>query len=41
MSTATRPPTMSNGFPATCHDAVTQLNDLWDTDDLLGVVTLI
>lgn len=33
--------TMSNSFPATCHDAVTKLNDLWDTDDLLGVVTLI
>lgn len=33
--------TMRNGFPATCHDAVTKLNDLWDADNLLGMVTLI
>lgn len=33
--------TMCDSFSAACHDAVTQLNDLWDADDLLGVVALI
>lgn len=33
--------TMCDGFSATCHDAVAQLNDLWNANDLLGVVALI
>lgn len=33
--------TVSDSFPAARHDAVTKLDDLWDADDLLGVVTLI
>lgn len=41
MGSANCPPTMGNGFPATGHNAITKLNDLWDTDNLLGVVTLI
>lgn len=32
---------MSDCFSATCHDAVTQLDDLGDADNLLGVVALI
>lgn len=33
--------TMCDCFSATCHDAVTQLDDLGDADNLLGVVALI
>lgn len=35
------PLTMCDGFPATRHDAVAQLDDLRDADNLLGVVALI
>lgn len=28
-------------LPVTGHDAIAQLNDLWDADDLFGVVALI
>lgn len=41
MSSANLPLTVSDSFPATCHNAIAKLDDLWDTDDLLGVVTLI
>lgn len=33
--------TMCDGFPATCHDAITQLDDLGNADYLLRVVALI
>ena len=32
---------MGDGLPAAGHDAVTQLDDLGDADDLLGVVALV
>lgn len=28
-------------LPVAGHDAITQLNDLWDADDLFGVVALV
>lgn len=33
--------TMCDSFPAARHDAVTELNDLGNADDLLGVVAFI
>jgi len=35
------PRTVRDGFPAARHDAVAQLDDFGDADDLLGVVPLV
>lgn len=32
---------MGDRFSAASHDAVTQLNNLWNADDLFGVIPLI
>ena len=32
---------MCDSLPAACHDAITQLDDFGDTDNLLGVVPFI
>lgn len=36
-----RPLTVGNCFPATRHDAVAQLDDLGDADNLLGVIAFV
>ena len=33
--------TVGDCLPPAGHDAITQLDDLWDADDLFGVVALI
>lgn len=32
---------MGDRLSATSHDAVTQLNNLWNADNLFGVITLV
>ena len=41
MCFACDPLTMCDSFPATCHDAVTKLDDFGNADYLLGVVALV